>query len=82
MKLKKDIAGEKDFFAFYKDGKKHESPNAGHPITAMALVLGVKLGGDMPYHGKMKKKPFFGKGRKTITENDVINALNFGKIKL
>jgi len=76
------ISGQKDLFAFYKDGKKHESPNAGHPITAMALALGVKLGGDTSYFGKVKKKPYFGKGRKTITEDDVRNALNFGRINL
>ncbi len=75
------ISGQKDLFSFYKDGQKHESPNAGHPITAMALALGVKLGGNTQYHGKMKKKPIFGKGRKLITQEDVVNALNFGKIK-
>ncbi|MDQ7060534.1 MAG: adenosylcobinamide-phosphate synthase CbiB [Sulfurimonas sp.] len=72
---------QKDLFAFYKDGKKHESPNAGHPITAMALALGVKLGGNTRYFGKMKKKPIFGKGRKIIIEDDVLKALNLGKIK-
>ncbi|MDF1875332.1 cobalamin biosynthesis protein CobD [Sulfurimonas sp. SAG-AH-194-I05] len=76
------IAGKKDLFAFYKNGKKHESPNAGHPITAMALALGIKLGGNTRYFGKMKKKPIFGKGRKIITQEDVLNALNLGKIKL
>ena len=69
------FAKEKNLFAFYKDGQKHESPNAGHPITAMALALGVKLGGNTKYFGKMKKKPVFGKGRKIITEDDVKNAL-------
>lgn len=69
------IAKEKDLFAFYNDGKKHESPNAGHPITAMALVLGVKLGGNTSYFGKIKQKPFFGKGRECITQNDVKKAL-------
>ena len=52
------ISGQKDLFAFYDDGAKHESPNAGHPITAMALALGIKLGGDTSYFGKMKKKPY------------------------
>ena len=69
-------SNQKNLFAFYKDGKKHESPNSGHPITAMALALGVKLGGTSFYFGKMKKKPVFGKGRKIITEDDVLNALN------
>jgi adenosylcobinamide-phosphate synthase len=67
--------GQKDIFAFYKDGKKHDSPNAGHPITAMALSLGVKLGGATSYFGKIKEKPFFGKGREKIEEQDVRKAL-------
>ena len=71
---------KKNIFAFYKDGKKHDSPNAGHPITAMALVLGLKLGGDTSYFGKIKKKAHFGIGREHITKNDVLKAINFGKI--
>ena len=70
------IGKQKDIFSFYTDGKKHESPNAGHPITAMALVLGVKLGGDTSYFGKIKKKPFFGKGRKFITKKDLLKSLD------
>ena len=65
-----------DIFSFYKDGKKHDSPNAGHPITAMALVLGVKLGGDTSYFGKVKKKAHFGVGREEITAEDVKKAIN------
>ena len=56
----------KGLFSFYEDGKKHESPNAGHPITAMALALDIRLGGDTSY---------FGKGRKEITSEDVRKAL-------
>jgi len=70
------LAKKKDIFAFYEDGKKHESPNAGHPITAMALALHVKLGGDTSYFGKLKHKAHFGKGTEEITKEDVKNALN------
>ena len=69
-------AKRKNLLAFYTEGSKHESPNAGHPITAMALALGVKLGGDTSYFGKIKKKPYFGKGREQITQDDVKNALS------
>jgi len=68
-------AKQKKPFAFYKYGKKHESPNAGHPISAMAIALGVSLGGDTSYFGKVKQKPHFAKGRKTITKGDVLGAL-------
>jgi adenosylcobinamide-phosphate synthase len=76
------LGEKKNIFAFYKDGQKHDSPNAGHPITAMALVLGVKLGGDTSYFGKMKKKASFGIGRENIRAQDVKNALDLGKISL
>ena len=59
----------------WTQGSKHESPNAGYPIAAMALSLGVKLGGDTAYFGKIKSKPFFGKGREMITKEDIRNAL-------
>ncbi|MDQ7067448.1 MAG: adenosylcobinamide-phosphate synthase CbiB [Sulfurimonas sp.] len=69
------LGKQKNLFAFYKDGKKHDSPNAGHPITAMALVLGLKLGGDTSYFGKIKKKATFGEGRESINAEDVRQAL-------
>jgi len=67
---------QRNIFAFYRDGKKHDSPNAGHPITAMALSLGLKLGGDTSYFGKMKHKANFGDGRDIITQNDLRKALH------
>ncbi len=69
------LAKKRPFFSFYKDGKKHESPNAGHPITALALALGVKLGGPTSYFGKLKNKPHFGEGREEIKPRDVTEAL-------
>jgi len=69
------IAKQKNLFGFYKDGSKHDSPNAGHPITAMALALGIKLGGDTSYFGKVKKKADFGKGRESLEAADVEKAL-------
>jgi|TARA_R110002050_G_scaffold276729_1_gene422037 adenosylcobinamide-phosphate synthase len=62
---------------FYSYGKLHDSPNAGHPISAMALALGVKLGGPTSYFGKIKEKAYFGEGREEILKEDVLNALNF-----
>ncbi len=62
---------------FYDFGKKHDSPNAGHPISAMALCIGVKLGGDTSYFGKIKKKAYFGEGRVEIKTEDILKALSF-----
>ena len=60
---------------FYKYAKLHESPNAGYPISAMAVALHVKLGGDTSYFGKIKKKPYFGEGRESIEKDDLKRAL-------
>lgn len=60
---------------FYRNGRLHESPNAGHPITAMALALDIRLGGDTRYFGVLKKKAYFGSGREAITREDVRKAL-------
>ena len=70
------ISEHKNIFSFYKNGSKHDSPNAGHPITAMALFLGVKLGGDTFYFGKLKHKAYFGNGRSEIKKTDLEKALS------
>lgn len=64
------------FLGFYKQGIKHESLNAGLPISSMALALNIKLGGPTSYFGKIKNKPFFGQGRETIEKEDVKKALS------
>ncbi|OYZ64091.1 MAG: cobalamin biosynthesis protein CobD [Sulfuricurvum sp. 24-42-5] len=56
-------------------GAQHESPNAGYPISAMALSLDVSLGGPSSYFGKMKEKPYFGDGKQEISAVDVQRAL-------
>lgn len=44
----------------FRDGNKHESPNAGIPEAAMAGALGVQLGGPNIYFGVLKEKPTIG----------------------
>jgi adenosylcobinamide-phosphate synthase len=55
------------FWQFYQQGSLHDSPNAGHPITAMALNIGCQLGGDTVYFGTLKKKALFGCAQNTTT---------------
>jgi len=64
-------------FDYISFAKGHESPNAGYPISAMALSLGVSLGGATSYFGKIKEKPYFGEGQKDINKDDVLRALEF-----
>jgi len=69
------LSHRRPLLGFYQNGRLHESPNAGHPITAMAITLGLSLGGNTRYFGALKKKADFGNGRKRITIEDVRNAL-------
>lgn len=66
-------------FTYLETAKLHESPNAGYPISAMAQVLELQLGGDTSYFGKIKKKPFFGSGKTTISKTDLQKM--FGSVK-
>jgi len=61
----------------FKYGNLHESLNAGYPISAMASVLNLKLGGATSYFGKIKDKPYFGDGKEEIFRQDVLHALTF-----
>ncbi len=70
---------KKALLNFYDYGKKHESPNAGHPISAMALALDLKLGGATSYFGQIKHKPYFGDGKESISYDDIIRAIYFQK---
>jgi len=67
---------KKALLEFNHFGKKHESPNAGLPITSMALSIKVKLGGPTSYFGKIKDKPFFGIEKENIENSDVLKTLS------
>jgi len=69
------MGSQKALRGFYQQGKKHDSPNAGHPIAAMGLAIGVRLGGDTVYFGKLKKKATFGEGKYEIKKEDILKAL-------
>lgn len=66
----------KALFEFKKYGKKHDSFNAGLPISALALAINVKLGGPTSYFGKLKDKTYFGDGKEIIEKDDVLKALS------
>jgi adenosylcobinamide-phosphate synthase len=71
------LSKQNNNFSFYKDATKHDSPNAGYPIAAMAKALRLKLGGPTYYFGKLKEKAYFGDGKENIESKDVRNALEF-----
>ncbi len=65
---------ERLFPKFTHFGKGHDSPNSGHPISAMALSIGVKLGGNTYYFGELKEKPHFGLGKLKIDDMDILRS--------
>ncbi|MDP3119418.1 MAG: adenosylcobinamide-phosphate synthase CbiB [Sulfuricurvum sp.] len=66
----------RQFKQTWRYGALHESPNAGYPISAMAVSLNLSLGGATSYFGTLKAKPYFGEGRTEITAEDVRAALS------
>lgn len=56
------------------DGPALESPNSGYPIAAFAGALSVRLCGPAYYFGKVKDKPFIGRGARPRT-SDLYRAL-------
>ena len=53
----------------------HDSPNAGYPISSIAGVCSISLGGDTIYNGKLKPKAYFGEGDTIITKVHIKKAL-------
>lgn len=52
--------GAASFATWIADHAKHKSPNAGHPESAMAGALKVRLGGENRYAGESVKGPQIG----------------------
>lgn len=68
--------GFKDSFkTMLREGKKHPSPNSGISEAAMAGAIGIKLGGDSFYQGKLFKKPFLGESKREVVTKLVNEAL-------
>ena len=59
----------------WRDARKHVSPNAGWPESAMAAALGVRLGGPRSYQGRVVDFPWLGEGRARLSRADIHAAL-------
>ncbi len=58
-----------------RDAKKHGSPNAGWPESAMAGALGLAFGGPRSYEGDTVNLPWLGDGRKSLSRADLASGL-------
>ncbi len=57
-----------------RDRRKHKSPNSAQTESACAGALGLKLGGDHLYGGKVVKKPEIGDGIKAADTEDILRS--------
>ncbi len=65
---------------FLRDRYNHASPNSGQTEAVCAGALGLKLGGDAYYFGKLYKKPTLGDALRPIEPEDIgrANRLLYG----
>jgi adenosylcobinamide-phosphate synthase len=68
------LSASEAFFVFWRDRKKHPSPNAGHTEAAFAGAMGVQLGGVSYYGGKISSKPLLGDAEREITPEHIVIA--------
>ena len=47
---------------YFRDRRRHPSPNSAHSEAATAGALGIQLGGEASYFGKTSSKPLIGAG--------------------
>ena len=59
----------------WRDGHKHDSPNAGYPEAAMAGALGVQLGGPSHYFGERVEKSTLGDARHLLCPEHISQEL-------
>jgi adenosylcobinamide-phosphate synthase len=63
-----------------RDGRKHHSPNAGWPESAMAGALGLALAGPRRYSEGLVDDPWLGDGSARAATSDVVRALHLYRL--
>jgi len=58
----------------WADAGRHSSPNAGYPEAAMAGALGIQLGGDAVYDGKVEHRSVLGVAERALRIDDITVA--------
>ncbi len=66
--------GRNAFRIFFRDRKKHKSPNSAHTEAACAGALGLRLGGTNFYFGEPVEKPHIGDALRPIEAEDIKRA--------
>ena len=63
-----------------RDGRKHHSPNAGWPESAMAGALGLALAGPRRYPEGLIADPWLGDGSARVATSDIARALHLYRL--
>lgn len=71
--------GKNAWKIFFRDRRKHESPNSAHGEAACAGALHIRLAGDAWYFGELHHKPWIGDEGRRIEAEDIRRA---GKLML
>ena len=61
------------------NGRKHLSPNSGHPEAALAAILDCRFGGPHNYFGQEVWKPFIGDNDRLLTTADMEKAIRVNR---
>lgn len=67
-------SGRRAWTIFWRDRRKHASPNSAHTEAACAGALGVRLAGDASYFGKVVHKPTLGDPLRPVEPEDIPRA--------
>ena len=67
-------SGRRAWRIFWRDRKKHASPNSAHGEAACAGALGVRLAGDAVYFGTLVRKPTLGDDTRPVEAEDILRA--------
>jgi adenosylcobinamide-phosphate synthase len=63
-----------------RDGRKHHSPNAGWPESAMAGALGLALAGPRRYPEGLVADPWLGDGSARAGVSDIVRGLQLYRL--
>lgn len=64
-------SGRRAWTIFWRDRRKHASPNSAHTEAACAGALGVQLAGDASYFGQVVHKPTLGDQVRPVEPEDI-----------
>ena len=78
------LDGPNAFRIWRRDRRNHASPNSAQTESVCAGALGVQLGGNASYFGKLYKKPTIGDPRRAVERADIDRAckLMYGTSRL